>query len=84
MYIANGNCAYVYESDKILSSLCHSVFLILKCTIVLMTNRELEGHVDSSAEEEGKKLSKNQVNNIDIYRNLSNYRGFTGQYWLEM
>ena len=82
MYIANGNCVYVYGSDKILS--CHNLFLILKCTIVLMTNRELEGRVDSSAKEEGEKLSKNQVSNIDIYRNLPNYRGITGQYWLEM
>lgn len=59
--------------------LCHNLFLILKCTIVLMTNRELEGRVDSSAKEEGEKLSKNQVSNIDIYRNLPNYRGITGQ-----
>ena len=32
----------------------------------------------------GKKLSKNDVNNTDIYRNLSNYRGIIEQNWSEM
>lgn len=33
--------------------LCHNLFIILICTIELMTNREQEGHIDSSEEKYG-------------------------------
>lgn len=32
----------------------------------------------------GEKLSENEVNNTDIYRNLLNYRGIIEKNWLEM
>lgn len=39
---------------------CHNLFIIVICTIELMTNREQEGHVDSSEEKDGGETKREQ------------------------